>query len=292
MRILVTGVNGMTGHAVIRQLVARGADVTGLVSRDDSRVAIERLGATPVVGDLRDSTALKRAMAAAERVYHICPAWVPDELEIGEAVIDAARASDISLFGYHSVIAPHVEEIPSHWAKMQVQMALMRAELPFSIVQPAAYMQNLAVALDGARDNGRLEVPYRVDAPLTWVDAEDVGEAIAILMTRPEQRGGTYELCGTAAPMTSLEVAAAIGRALGRDVEAVACSLEEHARKLLGGNLSSEQMDRFKSYIRFVDQFGMRAGGPKVLTEILGRPPAPFETFIERHFRSAENTVS
>ncbi|MFT5181353.1 MAG: hypothetical protein ACI8S3_001235 [Alphaproteobacteria bacterium] len=278
MRILVTGANGITGHTVIRHLVVRGAEVTGLVSKETSQAAIAQLGAAPAVGDLRDDQALRQAMAGAERVYHICPAWVSDEVEIGEAVIAAAQASDISLFGYHSVIAPHLEEIPSHWAKMQVQMALMQCGLPFSVVQPAAYMQNLGQVLK----KGELAQPYRVDAPLSWVDVEDVGEAVALLMTKPNQGGGTYELCGTDVPLTTRDIAETLSQSLQQHIEARACPVEDLVQHPPFNGLDAAQLDRLEGYFRFIDAFGMRAGNPNVLTPILGRAPTPFSAIAER----------
>ena len=282
MRILVTGANGITGLAVIRHLVACGADVTGLVGKETSQAAITRLGATPVVGDLRDGKALRQAMTAVERIYHICPAWVPDEVEIGEAVVAAAQASDISLFGYHSVIAPHNEGVPSHWAKMHVQMALMRSGLPFSVIQPAAYMQNLTSALANVADSGTLALPFNVDAPLSWVDIEDVGEAVATLMARPNQRGGTYELCGTNTPLSPLQIAKILGQILGRQIEAAALPFEHFVEQAPYDELSARQLERAEAYYRFVGKYGMRAGNPNVLTLLLGRPPTSFGNFAER----------
>ena len=278
MRILVTGANGITGHAVIGHLVARGAEVIGLVSTSASCGNIEALRATPFVGDLRDGKALRSAMASVERVYHICPAWVPDEVEIGEAVIAAAQASEISLFGYHSALAPHIEEIPSHWDKMQVQMALMSSGLAFSIFQPAAYMQNLA----GGLSNGEVAQPHRTDASLSWVDVEDVGEAVAIVITRPEQAGGTYELCGTDAPRTTGNIADIGSQLLGRLAAARTCSFEEYILQPPYSDYSPERLDRLKAYYRFIDEFGMPAGNSNVLSMILGRTPTSFDAYIER----------
>lgn len=278
MRILVTGANGITGHAVIRHLVARGAEVSGLVSQNSSQAAIADLGATPCVGDLRDDKALRQAMVSAERVYHICPAWVPDEVEIGNVVIDAARDANISLLGYHSTIAPHLEEVPSHWAKMQVQMALMRGGVPFSVIQSAAYMQNITVALN----TGKLAQPYRADAPQSWVDVEDVGEAIAILMMRPGQGGGIYELCGTETPLTLQDIAETLSQTLKQEIGALAHPVEEFVLSPPYSDFSPAQLERLKAYFRFIDEFGMCAGNPKVLTMILGRAATSFSAVAAR----------
>lgn len=254
MRILVTGADGITGQAVIRHLVARGADVSDLASDED----------------LRDADMLRRAMAGCERVYHICPAGVPDEVEIGEAVIAAAQASDISLFGYHSVIAPHIEEIPAHWAKMQVQMALMRAGLPFSVVQPALTMADLLLDPAAIRGAGELALPFAIDTPLPWVDIEDVGAAVAALMTKPGQQGGTYELCGTGQPLTPRDMAKHMSDAFGVPISASVCSFD------------AGQAASFRPLADYLGRTGLRAGNPNVLTLLLGRQPTTFEQFVER----------
>lgn len=274
MRILVTGADTISGQTVIRHLVARGVAATGLVlGGDEAKSTIEELGAAAIVGDVRDGDVLRAAMAQVERVYHICADWHPDEADIGAAVIAAARDSNVELFGYHSAVAPHLEDVPSHWAKMQVQMALMQSGLAFSVFQPAAYMQGLQQAVRVAVDSGELAVPFDVDARLTWVDAEDAGEAIATVMARPQQQGGTYELCGTAAPLSARDIAAGLSAVSNQPIEARACSPEA---------FDPDCTELRKSYWRFVDRYGMRAGNPNVLAMLLGRPPVSFEQYLAR----------
>jgi len=68
---LVTGATGFTGGHLARMLVARGHRVRALV-RDRRRAAdLEAAGIELVEGDLRDKTALDRAVSSVERVYHI-----------------------------------------------------------------------------------------------------------------------------------------------------------------------------------------------------------------------------
>lgn len=282
VQILVTGANSITGHAVIRHLVACGAGVTGLIPDAATQGAIAGLGATPFAGDMRDVVAVRQAMAGCERVYHICPAGTPGEVEIGEAVIAAAQESPIALFGYHSVIAPHIEEIPSHWAKMQVQMALMRAGLPFSVVQPALTMADLMFDPVAIRGAGELALPFAPDTPLPWVDIEDVGAAVAALMTKPGQQGGTYELCGTGQPLTPRDMAKHMTAAFGVAVEASVCSFDAFVERLPRDGIDAGQAASFRALADYLGRTGLRAGNPNVLTLLLGRQPTTFEQFLTR----------
>ena len=56
---------------------------------------------------------------------------------------EAARRAGIRHLVYHSVLHPQVEAMPHHWQKMRVEEQLFAAGLPYTILQPAAYMQNV-----------------------------------------------------------------------------------------------------------------------------------------------------
>lgn len=90
MRVLVTGATGFTGGHLARTLAARGHQVRALV-RDAGRAGdLASAGIEPVPGDLRDATAVARAAAGAEVVYHI--AAVYREAGIGDEVYAAVNA--------------------------------------------------------------------------------------------------------------------------------------------------------------------------------------------------------
>lgn len=78
MKVLVTGGGGFLGGAIVRQLVARGADV-----RSFSRnvyPALTKLGVEPSVGDLSDAQAVGRAVSGCDIVFHTgakAGAWGP-----------------------------------------------------------------------------------------------------------------------------------------------------------------------------------------------------------------------
>ena len=147
--ILVTGAAGKTGQAVIRALVARGADVRALVHRPEQVPITAGLGARETIaGDLRDRAALARAAQGARVIYHICPNVSPDEVTIGRAAIAAARAAGVQHFVYHSVLHPQVEAMPHHWLKMRVEELLFQSGLAYTILQPAAYVQNVLAHWD------------------------------------------------------------------------------------------------------------------------------------------------
>ena len=76
--------------------------------------------------------------------------------------MEAARTAGVKRFVYHSVLHPQTEEMPHHWQKLRVEEEIFRGGLPFTILQPCAYMQNVVAYLDDIVMKGRYVVPYSI----------------------------------------------------------------------------------------------------------------------------------
>lgn len=279
--ILVTGAAGKTGSAVIRTLAAQGRSVRALVRRHEQVQPIKELGAQEVVvGDVRSQATVNQAVRGVRAIYHICPNMSPDEVSIGQAVITAARASGVEHFVYHSVLHPQTEAMPHHWQKLRVEEHLFEAGLPCTILQPAAYMQNIAAHWDQILEQGRYLVPYAVETRLSMVDLEDVAAAATVVLTQPGHAGATYELAG-AEVLTQTEVAAVLSRQLGRPVQAETMSLEVWKQGVRGAGLGDYQVETLIKMFRYYDRYGFW-GNPHILTWLLGRPPATLADFVKR----------
>ena len=69
MKLFVTGGGGFLGHAIVRQLCAKGHEVVSF-SRGNYP-ALDKLGVTHVEGNISDYAVLKRAMMGCEAVFHV-----------------------------------------------------------------------------------------------------------------------------------------------------------------------------------------------------------------------------
>lgn len=94
MRIAVTGASGMLGRAIVARLLSQGHDVVGLARRrPDSWLNAAQF----VSSDIRDATAVRRAISGADVVAHCAWAVNNDEINIGGTanVLDAMARTDI-----------------------------------------------------------------------------------------------------------------------------------------------------------------------------------------------------
>ena len=80
---LVTGATGFTGGHLAETLVGRGWRVRALVRQNEQGAALAARGIDPVVGDLRNTSALQRATEGIDVVFHIAAAYrqagIPDD---------------------------------------------------------------------------------------------------------------------------------------------------------------------------------------------------------------------
>ena len=276
--ILITGAGGKTGKALIRAL-SKAESICAFVRREEYVRVAKSLGAENViVGDMQDELAMHAAMTGVRAVYHICPNMSPDELVIGNLVIGEAQKAGIQHFVYHSVLHPQTEKMSHHWQKLRVEEMIFESGLPFTILQPAPYMQNLLAGWKSILDEGVLRVPYSVHSKFSFVDLEDVAEAARIVLSEPNHKNVVYELAGTV-PMSHLEVAEILSRMLKREVRAEELGISDW--KIGAKGLSEYAIENLIKMFAYYDRWGL-VGNPNVLKWVLRRNPTSLEGFSDR----------
>lgn len=278
--ILITGAAGKTGRAVIQALAKSGELIRALARRSDQVERLKSLGAAEViVGDLLDQAGMNRAVQGARAIYHIPPNVSPDELTIGRIIVNAAKFANVERFVFHSVLHPQIEAMPHHWQKLRVEELIFESGLPFTILQPTIYMQNI-LANWNQITNGVYPIPYSRETRLSMVDLDDVAQVAAKVLKEAGHQNAVYELVGVSA-MTQVEVAQILSEQLHRSVTVRQIPLEEWERNARANGMGEYQVTALLKMFRYYEQFGF-AGNPNVLTSLLHRKPSSFADFVER----------
>ncbi|HVI42796.1 MAG TPA: NmrA family NAD(P)-binding protein [Anaerovoracaceae bacterium] len=131
-------------------------------------------------------------------LYHICSAVNSHEVEIAQKVINAARLVKVEHFVYHSVLHSVLQEMPHHQKKLMVEEFLVNSGIPYTIIQPAVFMQNILESWKSLDEKGIFQQKFFTtpETRMCMVDLEDIAEAASIILTNSGHTGATYELCG------------------------------------------------------------------------------------------------
>jgi uncharacterized protein YbjT (DUF2867 family) len=280
--ILVTGAAGKTGQAITKELVNQSLPVRAWVHRPEQVDDLMATGATEAIaGDAGDWNLVCRAIEGVQSLYFISPNVTPQELTFARLAMKAAieQQPDIH-FVYHSVLHPQTKRMPHHWLKLRVEELLFESGLSFTILQPAAYMQNILVHWLSITQAGIYPVPYGPKTRLGMVDLEDVAQAAAAVLSQAGHRGAIYELAGPEA-LSQTEVGEILSRELGRNVRVQQIALADWEREARDRGLGQYQIRILSRMFNYYDQFGFW-GNSNILRGLLGRRPVDFAQFVAR----------
>ncbi|MEU2511644.1 NmrA/HSCARG family protein [Streptomyces syringium] len=198
----VTGATGTQGGATARALLNAGHRVRALTRHPDSPAAdtLRALGAEVCHADFDDRASLDAALTGADSLFAVTTPFGTDvtvEVRQGKALIDAAAAAGLGHIVLTSVAhADRGTGVPHYESKYLVEQHLRAAGVPWTVIAPAAFMDNYASGwvLDGLRE-GTFAWPMPADRPLTLISAADIGAfAALVLRCRSEFTGRRIDI--------------------------------------------------------------------------------------------------
>jgi uncharacterized protein YbjT (DUF2867 family) len=271
MKVLTVGAAGQYAGLVVPELQQRGVMVRALL-RDRRREAeVRQRGAAEIaIGDFEEPASLRKAAEGVDGVFHINPSFAPHEIDMGIAMVDAARAAGVPRFVFSSIIHPPILGLRNHAAKLPVEEALYESGMNFTVLQPTLFMQTLELVWSEVVRHHCYSMPYSVHARTSWVDYRDVAEAAALAFTTDRLDYGTFELCAPGQP-DRLEIAALMSEALGAPVKAAAVPFEDWADT--AGLRPGPVRDGLRRMYEDFDRQGLPGGNPLVLRAVLEREP-------------------
>ena len=224
--VVVTGATGQQGGAVMRHLLTDGWRVRALVRDPGSEKAqaVAKAGAELVAGDLDQRPSLDAALKGAWGAFSIQNYWLPDvgfdgEIRQGKLFADAAKAAGVKHFLYSSVGAAHRGMGQKHFeAKWLVEQHLHGLGLPYTILRPAAFMENIGWQRPAISNGTYSGMGLNPGKSLQMVAVDDIGAFASLLFGDPPA-GKTIELSGD--EVTEDAIAAALSRVIGRPVKLV-----------------------------------------------------------------------
>lgn len=280
-RILLIAANGRTGRAILRELSRRGLDVRVLIRRTDQYEALSALGASGfALGDLLDPASIERASAGCRTMIYIGPPMHPDELAMATHCLASAAKTGVAHFVYYSVLHSVCRDIRHHRLKLEAEERVVNQDVPFTILQPARYMQHLEPLLPEIRASHLHSMPFDIDARFNVVDLADLASAVGEVVASPRHLYATHELAGPEA-LSQRDMAAILSDVLGTRVEARALAIETMQERARRAGASEDRVEQMTAMNRHYDSHGM-LGNSHVLASLLGRAPTTFRDYVTR----------
>lgn len=277
--ILAIGAEGRLAGLVVPALAGRGVQVRAFIRRKENSAMVRNNGATEIaIGDLRNRQSVEAAVAGVDAIFHVGPAFIADEAQVGISLIEAARQAGVRKIVFSGVNHPTNLALTNHVVKQQVESALFASGMIYTILHPATVMQNIAPAWPAVINDGVFGEPYAADARLARVDYRDVADAAAIALTEDRLDYGTFELAADGLPNRH-DVAQLMSEVLGRTIVSAEYPFDQWVKRS-APPYDVEQLKLLEKVFRYFSAYGA-AGNALVLKAILGREPRTFRQFIE-----------
>lgn len=293
--ILVTAAYGNQGPRLI-PLLARAGKKVRAMRRSGDLDALMALGATEAIhGDASDPASLARAMEGVETVYHIGPALLPEEEEMGIAVVEAAETAGVKHLVFSSVLHAIENKLIQHRAKLAIEQRIIVSRVGWTILQPANFMP----AAYPVFKSEVFRLWWSTNRRQSVIVLDDFAEVAAkVICEGPEKHhGATYELCSGDC-LTAHEIADRFARVMERPIQAEEVSADEfllkyrkhpviEARLAAGDEVTADDFPYIFEVFRAIGAcYGQHdfVGNPNVLGWLLGREPSSVEDYVRKEY--------
>jgi uncharacterized protein YbjT (DUF2867 family) len=287
-KILVTGATGNVGSAVLGNLGTTDVDLRALAHDESKARSLKDRGVEAVVGELLEPETLIPALEGVSTVLLITPIH-PEQVTQATNVIEAAKESGNDPRIVRLSVHQASHEAPSRNSRQhaQIEDELRSSGLPYTLLRPQSFMQNTLVTARTVASEGKIYQPFK-DGKLGMIDAWDIGEVAAKVLTEEGHEGAVYTLTGPAA-ISFYEVAEALSEVLGKEVRYVDISLEDAKRAMLNMGLSEWRADVLIEYAKAHSE-GYSNFTTQDVEQLTGQPATSYKEFatdFERVFRGA-----
>lgn len=278
MTILVTGATGTNGRELIRQLTAAGQQVRALVRNPAKAGNLAGPNVELAAGDFDQPSTLDAALRGIERAF-LLTAVSERFVEWQTAFIQAAQRAGVKHVVKFSGMCAG-PDVGSELLRLhhQTDDLLRRSGVPFTILQPNSFHQNIFSSAATIKTQGRFYLPLK-NANQSTVDVRDINAVAAKVLTTSGHEGKTYVITGPEAP-TFYQVAEKLSSALGRKIEYVDVPLPAAADAMRKGGMP-EWSVRVVSELLGYFATGAAAEVTDTVSSLLGRPGISFEQFAQ-----------
>jgi NAD(P)H dehydrogenase (quinone) len=288
-RYLVTGATGRLGSQVVEFLLQRvPANEIVALARDPKKVlhSLVANGVEVRKGDYFDPHSLEQAFQGVEKLLLVSALAFTDAVTQHANVIEAAKRSGVRHIIYTAIQqgTDSKFEIPqvAEWDK-RTEALLNASGLGTTILRNPMYVDMLPFAFGKRIPEGGIRVPAG-DGVAALASVRDLAEGTAEVLAGEGHESKSYTL-GSSSSASMSEIAAAISKASGREIDYHDVPVAEFVGALVKDGLPESRATFFADWLRAfaAGQFSEITGD---LERLLGRKPQSAQEFLSAVYRT------
>jgi uncharacterized protein YbjT (DUF2867 family) len=203
MKVLVYGASGSQQFPVIKALQRKGAEILATTHSKEKIDFLNKSGANAVFADMANLERLTEITKGVDAVSLLVPFFLSnpnDGFIYAKNAIDAAIINNVKLLVWNSsgFILPMKIGNPAMDIRIDIANYLKDCGLPFIIIQPSVYAENLLGPWTApfVINESKVAYPTPEEMPIGWITTEDVAAFIAEAIYKPELAGESFLVSG------------------------------------------------------------------------------------------------
>ena len=179
--------------------------------------------------------------------------------------------------------------MPHHQKKLMVEELLVDSGLPYTVIQPAVFMQNILESWKSLNENGIFKQRFFTspDTRMCLLDLDDLAEAVSIILTSKGFTGSTYELCGSE-NLSLSDMLSIMEKHFGHEIKAERTDDETYAEQLKKVGVGDYQASTLLKMFRHYNEHGF-VGNSNVCNMDIGQKAKRFFIF---HTKNIEKIIN
>lgn len=277
---LITGATSSISSEVIRHLKGSGAHIRAMIRNPEKAEPLVRQGVDVVIGDLDKPETLPDAFKGVEKAFILTPPSDRAPAQFSNALWAAKKAGvkhvvRLSAFGA-DYDAPTING--RHHALSDNELEV--SGLSWTIIRPHFFMQNLAMAAEGIKKEGKLFFAL-ADGKMGMIDTADIALFTARVLAEDGHSGKIYTITGPQS-VSMAEFAEILSENLGKEVEYIPVSIDTAICEMKEAGVDQYSQNVLKDYLY---EYSRNWGDVTTadFKNVTGKDPRTIDAFIKSH---------
>lgn len=285
-RLFITGSTGELGRLVVSELLKRvpaSSIVAGVRSVDhDVARQIAAEGIELRIADYSRPDTLLTAFTGIDRLLLISSSADHDRVGQHRNVIEAAKASDVRLFAYTSLLHADTSVLGLGEDHRRTEALLKASGLPVVLLRHGWYMENHMASVSPALRYGAV-IGSAGEGRFSTATRADFAEAAAVVLSTEDQAGRIYELAGDQS-YSLADLADAIATSAGKPIAYKDMPGAAFKNALVGMGLPESTAELIADSDVAASK-GALEDNDRQLSALIDRPTASYRQVVEQTVR-------